>query len=216
MKKDGGDIDIKLTWDKMKSGDEQSLSEIFTFLYSDLYHYGIKILNLPGPVKDAIQDVFVHIWERRGTIGDVKNPKAYLISSLRRKLFENKDKYLKEVLGERMVDGMEAFSFSAIEVSEAEEMSQQLRHSLIQAINSLPERQRELIFLRFYYNLRYLEIARMMEVKEQTIKNMMQRAISNLRGKIDRPEGSGWEGIDNMDDLMMTLFLLFGKKYVNN
>jgi hypothetical protein len=56
----------------------------------------------------------------------------------------------------------------------------------------------------------------MMEVKEQTIKNMMQRAISNLRGKIDRPEGSGWEGIDNMDDLMMTLFLLFGKKYVNN
>jgi RNA polymerase sigma-70 factor (ECF subfamily) len=158
----------------------------------------------------------VHIWERRGTIGDVKNPKAYLITSLRRKIFENKEKYFKEVSDELMKGESETFSFSTTEFSKIEEVSKQFRDSMSKAINSLPERQRELIFLRFYYNLRYLEIAQIMEVKEQTIKNMMQRAISNLRGKIRRPEGPGWEGIDNMDDLMMTFFLLFRKKYVNN
>jgi hypothetical protein len=47
-----------------------------------------------------------------------------------------------------------------------------------------------------------------MEVNDQTVRNMMQRALSNLRDKIDRQL---WEGIDSIDDLLLTLFLLFRK-----
>ena len=90
MRKEDGDIDIKFVWEKMKSGDEKSLSEIFKFFYSDLYQFGIKIFDLPDLVKDSIQDVFMRIWEKRDTISDVRNPKAYLISSVRRKLLVNK------------------------------------------------------------------------------------------------------------------------------
>lgn len=208
--KEGGEINVKLVWDKMKSGDEKSLSEIFTFFYSDLYRYGIKIFDLPDLVKDSIQDVFMRIWEKRDTIGDVQNPKAYLISSVRRKLFENKETRSSEISDELLKnEGKQNFSFAATEFMEIEEISLQIRNSLVQAINNLPERQRELVFLRFYYNLKYLEIAKIMEVNEQTIRNMMQRALSNLRDKIDRQL---WEGIDSMDDLLLTLFLLFRKK----
>ena len=210
MEKEGSDIHMKLVWDKMKTGDDESLSEIFTAFYSDLYHYGIKLFNLSDLVKDSIQDVFMRIWEKRDTIGDIQHPKAYLIASLRRRLFENKEKYLAEVSDEVLdKERKQIFSFATTEFMEVEEISKQLRHSLVNAINSLPERQRELIFLRFYYNLRYLEIARIMEVKEQTIKNLMQRAIANLRSKMDRQL---WDGMDNMDDLLLTLFFLFRKK----
>lgn len=210
MEKEGDDIQMKLVWDQMKSGDEQSLSEIFTFFYSDLYQYGIKIFNLPDLVKDSIQDVFVRIWEKRHTMGDVQYPKAYLIASLRRKLFENKEKYFAEVSDEEMNrEEKQTFSFTASEFIEIAEISHQLRQVLVKAINNLPERQRELIFLRFYYNLRYLEIAHIMEVNEQTVRNLMQRALAKLRGQIDRRL---WEGIDNIDDLLLTLFLLFQKK----
>lgn len=203
-------INIKLVWDKMKSGDENSLSVIFTFYYSDLYKYGIKIFDLPEFVKDAIQDVFLRIWEKRNTIGDVQNPKAYLISSVRRKLFANKEPYSNEISDELLKnEGKENFSFSPSDFMEIEETSQQIQNSLVRAINDLPERQRELVFLRFYYNLRYTEIGRIMEVNEQTVRNLMQRALSNLRNRIDRKL---WEGIDNIDDLLLTLFLLFQKK----
>jgi RNA polymerase sigma-70 factor (ECF subfamily) len=206
----GESIHIKLIWEKMKIGDEAALSEIFTCFYSDLYRYGIKIFNHPDLVRDSIQDVFVRIWERRDTVGDVQNAKAYLITSLRRKLFENKAEYASKIYeGKSGEDEKETFSFSSAEFMEVEEISAQLRTSMTEAINGLPERQRELIYLRFYFNLPYAEIARIMDVKEQTIKNLMQRTIANLRSKIDRQL---WDGIDNMDDLMMTLFLLFGKK----
>lgn len=206
----GESIHINLTWEKMKIGDEAALSEIFTCFYSDLYRYGIKIFNHPDLVKDSIQDVFVRIWERRETIGQVQNAKAYLITSLRRKLFENKEQYASKIFdGKSGLDEKETFSFSAAEFLEVEEISSRLRISMTEAINNLPERQRELIYLRFYFNLPYAEIARIMEVKEQTIKNLMQRTIANLRNKIDRKL---WDGIDDMDDLMMTLFLLLRKK----
>ncbi len=198
---------IKIVWEQMKSGDEKSLSEIFTFFYSDLYHYGMKLFDLPDLVKDSIQDVFVRIWEKRASIGEVQNPKAYLISSVRRKLFLNKETQQPELTEQILKnEGIRNFSFSASEFIEIEEISAQLRSSLVQAINGLPERQRELIFLRFYYNLRYAEIAQVMEVNEQTVRNLMQRALANLREKIDRQL---WEGIDYMDDLLLTLFLLF-------
>lgn len=203
-------INIKLVWDKMKSGDEESLSDIFTFYYSDLYKYGIKIFDLPDLVKDSIQDVFMRIWEKRTTIGDVQNPKAYLLSSVRRKLFANREPHSSEISDELLKnEGKENFSFSPSDFIEIEETSQQIQNSLVQAINNLPERQRELVFLRFYYNLRYIEISRIMEVNEQTVRNLMQRALSNLRDGIDRKL---WEGIDHIDDMLLTLFILFQKK----
>lgn len=208
--KEGVDINTKLIWENMKSGDEKSLSEIFTLYYTDLYKYGIKIFDLPDLVKDSIQDVFMRVWEKRDTIGDVQNPKAYLISSVRRKLFTNRETRLNEISDELLKkEGKQNFSFSTTEFIEIEEISQQIRNSLVVAINNLPERQRELVFLRFYYNLKYLEIAKIMEVNEQTVRNMMQRTLSNLRAKIDR---NLWEGIDYMDDLLLTLFILFQKK----
>ena len=211
MQKDNEAIHIKLIWDKMKSGDEQSLSEIFTLFYSDLYQYGLKMINLPDLVKDTIQDVFTRIWERRDTIGNVRSPKAYLISSMRRKLFANKEPLHEEISDDLFKkEGKYNFAFSASEFIEIEEISHQLKNSLVQAINSLTERQRELIFIRFYYNLRYQEIAQIMEVNEQTVRNLMQRALSKLREKIDHQL---WEGTDSMDNLLLHFFLLFRKKY---
>ncbi|MGQ7867910.1 RNA polymerase sigma factor [Sunxiuqinia sp. sy24] len=204
-----GSIHMTLAWKRMKAGDKAALAEIFDHFYSDLYHYGLKISYEPDLVKDSVQDVFLRIWEKRATLGDVKNAKAYLLSSVRRRVLDNKELY-GETKSEESVDGeSQAFSFSSAEFMEVEEISKQLRASIVQAINSLPDRQRELIYLRFYFNLPYAEIARIMSVKEQTIKNMMQRAIANLRDKID-PQL--WEDIDYIDDLFMTFFLLFQKK----
>lgn len=202
--------DIISVWNRMKSGEEQALSEIFTFYYADLYQYGIKMVNVPDLVKDTIQDVFVRIWEKRSTTGNVNNPKAYLIASVRRKLLLNKKNFQMALSNSTTRYPEETnFSFSEAEFMEVEEISQQLRYSLNKAINTLPERQRELIFLRFYYNLRYLEAAQIMGVNEQTVRNLMQRALSKLRLQID---DRLWSEIGNMDSLLLLLFHFFSKK----
>lgn len=204
------DISVRFVWDKMKAGDEQSLSWLFAYFYSDLYYYGIKIYKLPDIVKDSIQDIFSRIWEKRDTLGEVQNPKAYLIASLRRRLFQNVEYNYSlpqtELLNN---DDQLEFSFEQADFLEREELSVQLRQALMQAINSLSPKQRELIYLRFYHRLRYLEIARIMNINEQTARNLMQRTLIKLREKID---GDLRDGIEFMDGLVITLLqILTGK-----
>lgn len=203
------EIPMSLVWNQMKAGNEQGLSDLFTRLYPDLYLYGMKIFNLPDLVKDSIQDVFVRVWEKRNTLGEVLNPKAYLITALRRKLFENKERYFAadaEILAK--ISEKQAFSFVENEFTEIPEISEKLRKSLIVTINDLPERQRELVFLRFYYNLKYREIADILNVKEQTVKNLMQRTMGSLSSKIDRKQ---WERMDDLDGLLFTFFVFVKK-----
>ncbi len=203
------EIPMSLVWNQMKAGNEQGLSDLFTRLYPDLYLYGMKIFNLPDLVKDSIQDVFVRVWEKRKTLGEVLNPKAYLITALRRKLFENKERYFAadaEILTK--ISEKQAFSFVENEFTEIPEISEKLRESLIATINDLPERQRELVFLRFYYNLKYREIADILDVKEQTVKNLMQRTMASLSSKLDRKQ---WEQMDDLDGLLFAFFALVKK-----
>lgn len=203
------EIPMSLVWNQMKAGNEQGLSDLFTRLYPDLYLYGMKIFNLPDLVKDSIQDVFVRVWEKRKTLGEVLNPKAYLITALRRKLFENKERYFAadaEILTK--ISEKQAFSFVENEFTEIPEISEKLRESLIVTINDLPERQRELVFLRFYYNLKYREIADILNVKEQTVKNLMQRTMGSLSSKLDRKQ---WERMDDLDGLLFTFFVFVKK-----
>jgi RNA polymerase sigma-70 factor (ECF subfamily) len=198
---------VLFVWNKMKAGDEQSLSWLFAYFYSDLYFYGIKIFKLPDLVKDSIQDIFSRIWEKRETLGDVQNPKAYLIASLRRKLFQNiQSDYPALHSGLPENEEQPEFSFETYDFLEKEELSAQLRKALVQALTGLSPKQRELIYLRFYHRLRYLEIARIMNVNEQTVKNLMQRTLAKLREKIDSDLR---DGIQYMDGLIITLLQIF-------
>ncbi len=210
MSREGKELNVNLVWNNMKSGDEKSLTQLFKLFYSDLYRYGIKIFNLPDLVKDSIQDVFMRIWEKRLTLGNVKNPKAYLITSFRRTMFSNKDSLMSEMSDELLSkEEQKIFSFDNSEFIEVQEVTSNLRKVLVKTINALPERQRELIYLRFYFNLSYAEIAPIMEVNEQTVRNLMQRAMVNLRKKIHRDL---MEGIEDLDNLLILFFMFFKKK----
>ena len=52
---------------------------------------------------------------------------------------------------------------------------------LVASLNNLSPRQYEAIVLRFYNKLSYLEIAEVMDVNEQSVRNLIQRGIESLR-----------------------------------
>jgi RNA polymerase sigma-70 factor (ECF subfamily) len=48
-------------------------------------------------------------------------------------------------------------------------------------LNNLPKRQQEVIFLKFYETLSIEEIAEIMDMNKQSVSNLLQRAIHNLK-----------------------------------
>ena len=69
--------------------------------------------------------------------------------------------------------------------SENEFMEKYEKEKLWKAINSLPEKQRRRIILRFYYGLKISQIAKIENCSERGIKYTLLDALKNLKAMID-------------------------------
>lgn len=197
-------------WKRMKAGDQNSFSQIFKSFYPKLYAYGIKLIPFPDLVRDQIQDLFIHIWQNRDGLGEVTNLKAYLFVSLRRRIFISKKNELNtNPLDHLSEEDSQTLVFEPGEFVDKEHLSANINEKLIRNLNSLPVNQREIIFLRFYHQLTYREIAGIINIKEQSIKNKMPRILQKLAEGIT---GISKEDIGDVDITLFNLFLLFQKK----
>lgn len=191
--------DDKALWQDLKAGDKRSFNQLFRKYYSELYYYGIKIFPDSDFVKECIQEVFIRVWETSARLADVENVKSYLIVSVRRMILQkgkNKDKYNIEIgQAENYL-----FFFDVNEFEKHEEISDEIRHVLLAAINSLSKKQRELIMLFFYHELSYSEIAQALEISIQATRNLMYRTLIHLR------ESIGEKSLNSMKNMFFLLF----------
>jgi RNA polymerase sigma-70 factor (ECF subfamily) len=210
MRKEVEELNEIFLWKKVKSGDTESFSQVFKFYYPSLFIYGVKLVGLPDFVRDQIQELFINIWETRQNLGDVKNLKAYLFISLRRRLFSFQKLNLKLNFVEDLPEAAHrSLIFEDREFVDREFISANLKAILIRNLNDLPSNQREIIFLKFFHRLTYKEIAQIINVKEQSVKNIMPKILKKLAtGLTDISK----EDINDVDILLFNLFLLFRVK----
>ena len=72
-----------LSWDKIQQGDEEAFRQLYEQYADLLYGYGMKIAGDDDLVTDAIQTLFVYIFEKRETCAVPQSISAYLCVSLR-------------------------------------------------------------------------------------------------------------------------------------
>lgn len=165
----------------IKNGDKQALSVLFLRHYDFLKHYGLRISPSPEIVEECIQELFLYIFEAYGRLGEIKQVKVYLFRSLRRRIIEklSKERRYKGTIRELPV--LTSIQFSAEDIHFQEEGQKHIQLALSQALNELPWRQREAVYLRYYNGLRTKEIAEIMEVKNQTVLNTLYQALKKIR-----------------------------------
>jgi len=73
-------------WNQLRLGDEEAFSSLFERYYSTLVNYGKTLMTGEDRVKDCVQDVFVDIWTYRYKLNEAIVVKAYLLSSVRKRI----------------------------------------------------------------------------------------------------------------------------------
>ena len=58
---------------------------------------------------------------------------------------------------------------------------------MLQALNQLSPRQKEVLYLRYFEELEYNEIAGMMDISVKGVYKLNSRALETLRGILDMP-----------------------------
>lgn len=184
-------------WQSFKAGNADAFEYLYRNYSSGLYNYGSKFSKDKDLIKECIQDLFVGIWTSRATLGNPEHLKNYLYKSFRHLIFkkafqlqnfepfdEASDHYSFQVnlnVEEAMIDGEHRINVSA---------------QLNLAMAKLTARQREAIFLRFYEQLSYEEIAEVMDISVKASYKIMARGLGFLRDNLSK------------DDLMLLSLLL--------
>lgn len=168
-------------WVSFKQGDKDSFEAIYHNYFNNLYEYGSRLVDDRDLVKDSIHDLFVKLWSNKLTIGEVKNVKTYLIVSLRHLIYNRGAAANKNRLIE--VDDNYHFemSWSAEEkLIEKERLSEQM-NKLLAAINDLSARQKEIIYLKYFEELSYDEIAAALDITTKAAYKLSARALDALK-----------------------------------
>lgn len=167
-------------WNELIGGDKKALAHIYTKYFDRLYNYGSRICRESSVVEDAIQDVFMTLWNlRAGLNPEVKSIKQYLYACLRRNiLLKLKNRHLT-------VEISELSSFD-LELSHKmhylnSQINTELRQKLTEMVGTLTPKQKEAIFLIYFDELSYEEVASIMSLKIKTVYNLVHQAIARLK-----------------------------------
>jgi len=154
-----------------------------------LYNYGSKYLKT-SEVTDCIHDTFLIILQYKNTHVEVKNVKAYLFRSFRNQIFKlKKTKKIKL----HFIEG-------TIPSNDHSDNNDSILKELRQFIEKLSPREREIVYLKYFQGFDNFEISELLEIKYQTVRNILANAIKKLRALCD--------------DFTHLLFILFSDKKI--
>ena len=154
--------------------------KVFGQLHQDMYHslclYGNKIVLEEDVVKDAVQEAFIALWDKKEELFNIFRIKAYLYTIVRNKLLTYKR--LKKTV---------SIDSSPFDIEDEELDLQILKEEtykiLRDAISDLPERTRKVIDFKICGHTNK-EIAEILDITVNTVKTLQKAGYSKLREKL--------------------------------
>ncbi|MCK5134942.1 MAG: sigma-70 family RNA polymerase sigma factor [Bacteroidales bacterium] len=172
-------------WSELKNGNPEVLNFLFHEFYNDLYFYGTKLINDKNLIIDTIQDIFLNLWEGKKRLSDVQHIKAYLFKIFRNRLLKapQKNTILFSLEDSNRIPDKE-FIISQEDIIIEQETRSQISKTIITVLEELTDKQKEILYLKFYCNLSNTEISQTISIKKQSVSNLLNRSINTFRKKI--------------------------------
>lgn len=171
-------------WHQSQAGDSLAFCQLADKQYRTLFNYACNFTSDREFIKDAIQDLMIHIWERRQNI-QIQFVTIYFLRALRNQLMQE---FRRSNSAHPFLDIDEAVQVSDYQTVETEiERNELLSENQVKvrsAIEELPRRQKEAVFLKYFEGMDNEQIADLMQVNRQSVANLLFKAITALKQHI--------------------------------
>ncbi|APZ44831.1 hypothetical protein BW723_00350 [Polaribacter reichenbachii] len=157
-------------WKLFLKGDMIAFRKIYNFHYQMMYNFGLRYID-SNEVTDCVHDTFLNIIHYKDSISEITNVKAYLFKSLRNQIYKVKKSKKIEF---DLIDGTVAYQ-------EDDTDKEKVLNELKLLIEKLSPREKELIYLKYFQGFNNFEISELLDVKYQTVRNILAGAIKKLR-----------------------------------
>lgn len=156
---------------KVHSGNKEALNTIVSRYYDDIYRFCLYLTGQETDSYDITQDVFLRFIKYVDSY-EYRNLKGYLLiiaRNLCRDYFHHK----------KDISCIEDITSSGTEDRHLNNLENQIL--LWEALQKLPIKQREIIVLRIYEEMRFHEIAEILGINLSTVKSRFRLGVISLR-----------------------------------
>lgn len=163
---------------QVASGNEQAFAGLVNHYWQKVYSICLTYVKLPETAEDITQEIFLKVWHKRETLGEVESFDDYLFIITRNTVVSA----LRKTSFQKNIQSELADSHFAVQ-SNAEDIlvSKKLNELLAAAVNQLPPRQQKIWQLSREAGLSHDDIAREMGISKNTVKVHLVRAINFIR-----------------------------------
>ena len=169
------------SFERIKNGDEHAFRNLFEFYYPSLCNYASHLLNDPDLAEEVVQGLFVKIWEKRAALS--------IDTSLRNYLFRSVKNLCTNQIAHHKIRQLHALKTrdtiqNAEDAADTYLLDTEMAIRLESAINSLPDKRREIFRLSREEGLTYLQISKQLGISVKTVENQMGLALKSLREQL--------------------------------
>lgn len=170
-----------LVW-RFKNGSKEVVAAIYEKYRDDLLRIAASLLNHNTAAEDIVHDVFISFVRNRSSFVLKDSLKAYLATGVvnrSRSFYRQKDK--NATVENEQIETLESDLKRPEQWIIVNEQSQILND----ALQKLPDEQREAVVLHTQVNLRFRQIAKLQAVSTKTAQSRYRYGIDKLRTLLD-------------------------------
>jgi RNA polymerase sigma-70 factor (ECF subfamily) len=186
-----GDATDEMLMVRYQRGERKAFVELVRRHNRPIYNFVLRQLRVPSLAEDVTQDVFMRLVQNAAEFKHEARFLTWLYTIARnlcidqlRKLSHRRHASLDQPQGDQ-VDAQllgEAISDPNPQGdAERSALSSEVRTSIVKAVDSLPDDQREVFLLREVASLPFRDIAEITGVAENTVKSRMRYALERLK-----------------------------------
>jgi len=161
----------------IRQGNEACFQQVFDTYYEKLCDFAFTILRDMDEAEDAVQSMFLKVWEKREGLMITHTLKSYLYRSIHNaciNLLEHRHIKQKHV---------EFSNYTLSDIQQPDVFPAELEANILAAIERLPEQCKIIFKLSRYEELRYSEIAERLGISVNTVENQVSKALKILRAQ---------------------------------
>lgn len=167
--------------------DPKALGDLYTRYSRLVFSIALKILNSSESAEEVTQDVFLQVWHKASSYDPVQGKFSTWISSIARNRAIDHYRRLQVRPESSSIAWEDCCEDNPGDNREIEPtiISSNQRHTLIDAIQTLPEDQQKALSLAYFAGMTQQEISDHLQVPLGTVKTRIRLALQKLRAALD-------------------------------
>ncbi len=152
---------------KIRQGDEEAYRDVYDLYHIQMFYIAKKYVKEKNLAEDAVQDVFVKLWEKRSTLDENKSLKGFLFTMLKNHVL-NILRDMKK--GTVSISKISESALPCHSCTDDQVIYKDYQNILEKGLNELSNRKREVFELKTIKGYSNPEIAEILEINIRTVK----------------------------------------------